>query len=85
VLALTVVAVLARLLYQRMRVFSLAQQAFTVFLLAGIHQLLCQWIQTLEGAGATSFLFLLPAVTSALLWPPVLLVLRGARRYYHVR
>jgi len=84
VLALALVALLARLLYQRMRVFSLAQQALTVFLLAGLHQLVCQWIQNLEGAGARSFLFLLPALTSALLWPLVLFLLRGARRYYHV-
>ncbi|HKK22082.1 MAG TPA: rod shape-determining protein MreD [Pseudohaliea sp.] len=84
-LALSLVALLARLLYQRMRVFSLAQQALTVFLLAGLHQLVCQWIQNIEGAGAASFLFLLPAVTSALVWPPVLLVLRGARRYYRVQ
>jgi rod shape-determining protein MreD len=85
VLALALVTLLARLLYQRMRVFSLAQQSFTVFLLAGLHQLVCQWIQNLEGAGARSFLFLLPALTSALFWPPVLLTLRGLRRYYHVR
>ncbi|KGE03214.1 rod shape-determining protein MreD [Pseudohaliea rubra] len=84
VLALSLAALLARLLYQRMRVFSLAQQALTVFLIVGLHQLVCQWIQNLEGAGARSFLFLLPAVTSALLWPVVRLVLRAARRYYYV-
>jgi rod shape-determining protein MreD len=84
VLALVLVALLARLLYQRLRVHAPAQQALTIFLLAGIHQLVGQWIQTIEGAGASSFAFLLPAVTSALLWPPVLLLLRALRRHFDV-
>lgn len=84
VLALSLVALLARLLYERLRVYSPAQQALTVFLLAGIHQLICQWVQAIEGVGAQSFAFLLPAVSSALLWPPVLVLLRALRRHYHV-
>ena len=82
--ALVVIAVLALLLYQRVRVFSLPQQAGVVFVLVGIHQLICQWVQNLEGAGATTLLFLLPAVTSALLWPVVLHFLRALRRHYEV-
>ena len=50
----------------------------------GINQLVCQWVQNLEGAGARSLLFLLPAFSSALLWPVVLHVLRSLRRYYRV-
>jgi len=83
-LALVVVSVLALLLYQRLRVFSLWQQAGIVFVLIGIHQLICQWVQNLEGAGAQTGLFLLPALTSALLWPVVLHILRGLRRHYEV-
>jgi rod shape-determining protein MreD len=82
--ALVVVAVLALLLYQRLRVFSLLQQAGVVFVLIGIHQLICQWVQNLEGAGAQTSLFLLPALTSALLWPVVLHILRALRRHYEV-
>jgi rod shape-determining protein MreD len=82
--ALVVVAVLALLLYQRLRVFSLLQQAGVVFVLIGIHQLICQWVQNLEGAGARTSLFLLPALTSALLWPVVLHILRALRRHYEV-
>ena len=83
-LALVVVALLSLLLYQRFRVFSLSQQVIVVFVLVGIHQLFCQWVQNLEGAGATTQLFLLPAFSSALLWPVVLHVLRGVRRHYRV-
>lgn len=82
--ALVVVALLSVLLYQRLRVFSLAQQAGVVFVLAGINQMICQWVQNLEGAGASNLMFLLPAFSSALLWPFVLHLLRGLRRLYRV-
>ena len=83
-LALIAVAVLSLVLYQRLRVYSLWQQASVVFVLVGINQLICQWVQNLQGMGAGSLLFLLPAVTSALLWPVALHVLRGLRRRYRV-
>jgi rod shape-determining protein MreD len=83
-LSLAVLALLSLILYQRMRVTSLWQQSSMVFLLIGINQLICQWIQNLQGVGAQSLMFLLPAFTSALLWPVVLLILRGLRRHYEV-
>ena len=82
--ALVVVASLSLILYQRMRVTNLWQQAAMVFLLVGINQLICQWIQNLQGVAAQTPLFLLPAFTSALLWPVILHVLRGLRRHYEV-
>jgi len=60
------------------------QQAGTVFVVIGINQLVCQWVQNLEGVGSPSLLFLLPAVSSALLWPVVLHVSRSLRRHYWV-
>lgn len=83
-LALIVVSVLTLILYQRLRVYSLWQQAGVVFILVGINQLICQWVQNFEGVGNLPRFFLLPALTSALLWPVVLHVLRGMRRYYRV-
>lgn len=82
--ALVVVVLLSLVLYQRLRVYSLWQQAGVVFVLIGINQLICQWVQNLEGVGARTLFFLLPAVCSALLWPVVLHTLRGLRRYYRV-
>lgn len=82
--ALVVVALLCQTLYQRLRVFSLWQQAGVVFVLVGINQLVCRWVQNLEGLGTDSMLFLLPAVSSALLWPVVLHLLRQLRRHYRV-
>lgn len=82
--ALVVLALLSLGLYQRLRVYSLVQQSAVVFVLIGINQLVCQWVQNLEGAGAQSLFFLLPAFTSALLWPVILHSLRGLRRHYRV-
>jgi len=82
--ALVVVTLLSLTLYQRLRVFSVLQQAGTVFVLIGINQLVCQWVQNLEGVGSPTMLFLLPAVSSALLWPVVLRTLRRLRRHYMV-
>jgi rod shape-determining protein MreD len=84
-LALSLTVLLAHLLYERLRVFSVLQQALVVFVLIGLHQLLCHWVQTLEGAAARGSLFLLPALSSALFWPPLLFSLRAARRRYEVR
>lgn len=82
--ALLVVGVLALTLYQRLRVYSLWQQCAVVFVLVGINQLICHWVQNLEGVGSETLLFLLPALTSALLWPVVLQFLRGLRREFRV-
>ena len=82
--ALVVVALLSRMLYQRMRVYSLWQQAGVVFILVGINQLICQWVQNIEGVSVLPRLFLLPALSSALFWPVVLHSLRNLRRYYQV-
>jgi rod shape-determining protein MreD len=82
--SLVIVATLAQILYQRMRVTNLWQQAAMIFLLVGINQLICQWIQNLQGVAAQTPLFLLPALTSALMWPVVLQLLRVLRRHYQV-
>lgn len=82
--ALVIVALLSHLLYQRLRVYSLWQQAVVVFILVGINQLICQWVQSIEGVSVLPRLFLLPALSSALLWPVILHSLRSLRRYYQV-
>lgn len=83
-LALGLVVTLAGLMYQRVRVFTMLQQAGVIFVLAGIHQLVVQWLQGLQGLSPSGFLFLLPALTSALLWPVVMPLLRGLRRNFRV-
>ena len=78
--SLMILSVLSLMLYQRLRMFNVLQQAGTIFILVGINQLVCQWILNLQGAGTASVQFLLPAFSSTLLWPVVLQVLRSLRR-----
>ena len=83
-LSFALIVTLARLMYQRLRVFTLAQQASVVFILAGLHQLIGNWLLGLQGVRIEGFTFLFPALTSALFWPPLMLTLRSMRRSYRV-
>ncbi len=83
-LSLAVVAYLSLVLYQRLRLFNMWQQAGVVFVMVGINELVGQWVQNLTGIGSRSFFFLLPALISALLWPAVMTLLRHLRRQYGV-
>jgi rod shape-determining protein MreD len=83
-LALAVIAYLALILYQRLRMYAAWQQAGVIFVLIGINQLLCHWVQTMTARVVPTLMFLLPALVSALLWPSLLLLLRHIRRRYRV-
>lgn len=83
-LALAVIAYLALILYQRMRMYAAWQQAGVVFVLVGINQLLCHWVQTMTAKAMPTLMFLFPALVSALLWPSVFLLLRFLRRRFKV-
>ena len=82
--ALSILAYLTLILYQRLRMYTSLQQAGVVFILIGLNQLLCHWVQTLTGTASPNLMFLLPALVSALLWPLVSLVLKMLRRAYYV-
>ena len=83
-LALGVLTYLMLILYQRMRMFSLLQQAGVIFVLVGLNQLLCHWVKTMVGTPSPNLLFLLPALVSAFIWPWLLIFLRFLRRHYYV-
>ena len=83
-LALSMLAYVGLILYQRLRMFTPLQQSGVVFVMVGLNQLLCNWVQTLFGIVAPNMLFLLPAVISALLWPLLSVFLRLLRRNYQV-
>lgn len=83
-LALSVLAYLSLILYQRLRMFTPIQQAMVIFVLIGLHQLINNWVQTLTGTISPDLLFLLPALVSALLWPLLAELLHSLRRSYSV-
>jgi len=80
-IALTLMAYVALNLYQRLRMFTPLQQSTTILMLTGVHQLLIFWVLTATGQNTPgNLLFVLSAVSSALLWPLVFVLLRFGRR-----
>ena len=83
-LALAVVAFLTIRLHQRIRVYPPGQQAITIFLIMVINFLIILWIRGIMGLAPDLWQVLLPALTTAILWPGVFMVLRFLRRQFHV-
>ena len=78
-LGLTVLAYVCFLLHQRLRMFGVFEQAASVFVLVGIHQLIGYWVHGLTGGSYHTLAFLIPALISALIWPLVRLSLDRLR------
>ncbi len=83
-LATTVVAYICLMSYQRIRYYATWHQAMWVFIFVGIHQLFGHWVQSLNGRSADVWQFLMPAFTSALIWPLVSAFLSLLRKHYRI-
>ena len=84
-IVLTMMAYIALTLYQRLRMFTPLQQSMTILMLVGTGQILVFWVQTATGRNtADNLVFVLSAVTSALLWPLIFVSLRFWRRSFRV-
>lgn len=83
-MALMVVAYVCLLSYQRMRNYTLWHQTFFVFVLVGLYQLVDNWVHSLQGHAAQNLIFLMPAFTSALMWPLLWICLERIRISYRV-
>ena len=79
-LSYVLIAYVAGSLYQRVRMFSVWQQATILLALLGLNQLVEFWVGSIVGPKNWSFWYLLPAVSGAFLWPLVFLMLRYLRR-----
>nr|WP_163502764.1 rod shape-determining protein MreD [Halomonas socia] len=79
-LTLSLLAFLCALVYQRLRAYSLLQQAVLVFMLLGIVQLIEQWLRTIVGPFSIHLAFLLPSLIGALLWPWLFTLFQMLRR-----
>lgn len=84
VLTLLIICYLTQILYKRLRMFPLVQQAIMVMVLVGINQLVFNWVHGLMGSRSDNLIFLLPALVSALLWPWLFVILRSLRRTFRV-
>ncbi|MDC9719351.1 MAG: rod shape-determining protein MreD [Gammaproteobacteria bacterium] len=82
--AMVVVTFFAMLMYRRLRMYRLWQQAFIVVFLVAINQCVSYGLQGIGSNVSGGIWFLLPAVTSGLLWLWLFVVLRGIRRAFKV-
>jgi rod shape-determining protein MreD len=60
--------------------YPLPQQCLMVFLLLGINQMLVHFIKQTLGAEDSGFGYLWPAVTGALIWPVLCILLDNLNR-----
>lgn len=80
-ITLTLIAYVALSLYQRLRMFTPLQQSTTILMLIGISQLLIFWVLTATGQNTPpNLMFVVSALSSALVWPLVFVLLRYGRR-----
>ena len=83
-LSYVIITYIAANLYQRLRMFSVWQQAGIIFAILGLSHIVGFWAESIAGLSEWSFWYLLPAATGAFLWPWIFLLLRYFRRRYGV-
>jgi rod shape-determining protein MreD len=84
-MALVIIAYVTLSLHLRLRMFSSLQQAGLVLALVGLNLMLCHWLQLVTGQTITSnLMFLMAALTSAVIWPSLFQLLRQIRRSFDV-
>lgn len=83
-LAMVVTIFFASLSYRRMRMYRIWQQAVVIGLLMCINQFISYWGQSLGGNTTDIWRIFIPAITSAVVWPWIFVVLRGLRRAFRM-
>ena len=84
-LGLVIIAYVTLSLHQRMRMFSSLQQAGLLLALLGINLVLNHWLQIVTGQTvASGLMFLMAALTSAIIWPSLFQLMRHIRRSFDV-
>jgi len=76
-LSLSVMAFVTHVLHLRLRVYPVLQQSLIVVLLVGVHLLISLAVQTTLTGHRVSMAYWLPMLTSAMIWPWLLIVLRS--------
>lgn len=85
-LALVIIAYITLSLHQRLRMFTAVQQAGLVFALVGLNLMVCHWLLLVtEQTVSSNMMFLMAALTSAIIWPSIFQLLRQTRRSFAVR
>ena len=84
-LGLTLVIYIVHLQHQRMRVASLIQQAIVIFFLLLLKQLIVLWVSGIVGRAPDTWLYFMPSLVGAVLWPWLYIILRDLRRKFGYR
>ena len=85
-IGLVIVAYVTSSIHLRFRMFSSIQQSGLVLVLLGINLFLSHWLEVITGYSAVSdMMFIMAALTSAVLWPSLFQLLRQIRRGFEVR
>lgn len=85
-MALVIIAYITLSLHLRLRMFSTVQQAGLVLALVGLNLMICNWLQIVTGQTvASNMMFLMAALTSAVIWPSIFQLMRQTRRSFDVR
>lgn len=83
-LALAVVAYITFVLHMRIRVFPVWQQSLSVLLLVGVYLLVVLMVQRTVSSSHWTLWYWLPALSSAFVWPWIVLPLRWLRKQYGI-
>lgn len=84
-LGLVIIAYVTLSLHLRLRMFSSLQQAGLLLALLGINLVLSHWLQIVTGQTvASGLMFLMAALTSAIIWPSLFQLMRHIRRSFDV-
>ncbi|MFT4862630.1 MAG: rod shape-determining protein MreD [Pseudohongiellaceae bacterium] len=85
-LSLVIIAYVTLSLHQRLRMFSSLQQSGLVLALVGLNLMVCHWLQIMtQQTISSNLMFLMAALTSAVIWPTLFHLLRQIRRSFAVR
>ena len=76
----SLLAFITLMLYQRLRFYSIWQQAFIVMVMLGITLLIDQWLRVALGVDMLRIQATMAAVVSGLLWPWILTLLKSLER-----
>lgn len=84
-LAMAIMAYVAAMQFQKIRNFSVWQQAVVVGIITLLGQLTVFWAEHLFAVVTMNYRMFWSCLSTTLLWPWVFLLLRKMRRKYHIR
>jgi rod shape-determining protein MreD len=83
-LTFAIIAFLAIKLHQQIRVFPIWQQALTIFVLMMFQGTITLWITGMLYDAPSLWTVMLPAISTAVVWPLGYLIMRQVRRFYQI-